>query len=253
MAISQSIERPSIEPTLTFADHLEELRRRLGICLAAFLVTTVASWTQVERIIRWLQAPAAAFLPRFAFFSPTEPIVAYIQVAVLAGVVLAMPIMLWQLWGFVRTGLTWRERYYGMLFVWWGSVQFIVGVTFAYYGLLPASLKFLLGIGHGLLEPMVSIDRYLSFITTLMFWCGVIFELPVLLLLLAKIGIVTSEWLRQQRPMAILALVIIAAIVTPTTDPVNLLLMAIPMIALYEISIWVTRWAMPASGKTLSR
>ena len=226
---------------MTLAEHLEELRRRLGISLAALLLAVGVSFSQVERIIEWLRHPAADSLPAFAFFSPTEPIVAYVKVAVLAGVILAMPLILWQLWGFVRAGLRPQERSLGLWFVWWGSLQFLGGVLAAYYGLLPVSLRFLLGIGRDVLEPVISIDRYLSFTTTLMFWSGLICELPVVLWLLARVGIVTSEWLRQQRPYAVLILVIIAAVVTPTTDVVSLLLMTLPMALLYEASILVTR------------
>ena len=237
-------ERSASEPTLTFADHLEELRRRLGVSLAVLLISVGVSLAQVKRLIGWLQRPAEPFLTRFAFFSPTEPIVAYVKVAVLFGLLLAMPVILAQLWGFVRSALTWRERSYGLAFVWWGSVLFAAGAAFAYFGLLPVSLRFLLGIGAGTLEPVISIERYLSFVTTLAFWCGIIFELPLIVFLLARVGVVTPEWLRQQRPYAILVLVITAAIVTPTTDPVNLALMALPMLGLYEVSIWVTRVGM---------
>lgn len=237
-------------PSLTLAGHLEELRRRLGISLAAFLVATILCWTQVERLIEWLQHPAGSWLPRFAYFSPTEPLVAYLKVAGLGGCLLAMPVLLWQLWAFVQSGLQWKERYYGLLFIWWGSAQFLAGAAFAYFGLLPVSLKVLLGIGRHVLEPMISIDRYLGFVTALVFWCGLIFELPVVLVVLAKVGVVTPEWLRQQRSYAILVLFIVAALATPTTDPVNLLLMALPLVVLYELSILITRFAMrnPSGG-----
>lgn len=233
------------ERRLTLAEHLEELRRRLGISLAALVLAVAVAFTQVDRLLGWLQRPAASLLPRFAYFSPTEPLAAYLKLAVLGGTALAMPVILWQVWGFVRGGLTRRERALGVAFVGWGSAQFVAGVAFAYYLLLPASLTFLLGIGRQRLEPMVSIDAYLSFVTTLMAWCGIVFELPVVLFILAKLGIVTPEWLRQQRPYAILVLTIIAAVVTPTTDPVNLLLMTVPLVLLYESSILVTRVAMP--------
>ncbi len=230
-------------PRLTFTGHLEELRRRLGISLAAFLVAVGVSFTQVERIIRWVAHPVERLVPRFAYFSPTEPLLAYVKVALLSGFVLAMPVMLSQLWGFVRPGLARRERSYGAVFIWWGSFQFVAGVAFAYFLLLPASLQFLLGIGERYLTPVISIERYLSFTTTLLFWCGVVFELPAVLYLLAKANVVTPEWLRQQRPYAILVLVIIAAVVTPTTDPVNLCLLAIPLVLLYELSIVIARVA----------
>ena len=245
--VPAAILDPEPPPAFTLAEHLEELRRRLGFSLAALLAASCLSFSQVERIILWLYRPAEVSLPRLAFFSPTEPLVAYMRVAVLAGVLLAMPVILGQVWGFVRSGLTARERYHGAWFIGWGSLQFLAGAAFAYYALLPISLRFLLGIGRWYLEPMISLDRYLSFVTTMMFWSGLVFELPVVLFVLAKAGVVTSEWLRQQRRYAILALVVLSAVVTPTTDPVTLLLMAVPLIGLYELSIWLTRVAVRAS------
>ena len=229
---------------MSLADHLEELRRRLGICLAAFLIAVGVSWTQVDRVMAWLRRPSELWLPRLVFVSPTEPVMAYLTVTMLAGLILAMPMVLWQVWGFVRRGLTPREQTLGGMFVGWGSALFLVGAALAYYGVLPISLKYLLGAGRDTLEPMVSIKTYLSFVTTIMFWCGLICELPLVLWVLAAVGVVTSEWLRQQRSYAILVLVILAALVTPTTDPVNLMLMTLPMVLLYEISIVVTRLAM---------
>ena len=231
-------------PRLTLAGHLEELRRRLGISLAVLLMAVGLSLTQVERIIRWLQRPAEGWLPQFAFFSPTEPLLAYLKVGVLSGFVLAMPVLLGQLWGFVRSGLTPTERSWGAAFVWWGSVQFLAGATFAYLVVLPLSLRVLLGIGRDLLLPVISIDRYLTFVTSLVFWCALVFELPVVLFILAKVGIVTPEWLRQQRPLAILTIAIIGALVTPTTDPVTMLLVSFPLVIFYEAAIVLTRPAM---------
>ena len=230
-------------PRMNLAGHLEELRRRLGACLAALLVAIGISVAYVEQIIGWLSRPVEGRIPQFAFFTPTEPLVAYVRIAVLCGIILAMPVILWQVWAFIRTGLTSKERSYGLLFVGWGSVQFLAGAAVAYYGFLPASLRVLLGIGERFLAPVISIDRYLAFVTTLIFWSGVVFELPVVLLVLAKVGIVTAEWLRQSRPYAILILVIVAALVTPTTDPVNLFLLAAPLLLLYELSILLTRLA----------
>ena len=243
------VESPPQEPTLTLAGHVEELRRRLAISLGAVLVAVGISVTQVERLITWLKRPAEPLLPHFAFFSPTEPLLAYTKVVLLSGLILAMPIILSQLWAFMRPGLMPRERAYGLTFIWWGSVQFLAGVACAYYGLLPISLRVLLRIGRDSLEPVISIDQYLGFVTSIAFWCGVVFELPVVVWLLAKVGIVTAEWLRQSRPYATLFLVIVAAIITPTTDILNLLLMTIPMLGLYEISILLARAARPPRSR----
>ena len=230
---------------LTVTEHLEELRRRLGISLLAFVIAAGISLSQAGRLIAWLKRPADPLLARLAFFSPTEPIAAYAKVIALAALILSLPVLLWQVWAFVRPGLTATERMRGLGFVWWGCLNFLLGAAFAYYVLLPASLKVLLGIGSGLLEPIISIDRYLGFVTTLVFWCGAVFELPVVIVLLARIGIVTPEWLSQQRSYAILILVTLAAIVTPTTDAVTLILLSIPLIGLYELSILMARLARP--------
>lgn len=200
-------------------------------------------------MIGWLKRPIEPIISRFAVFSPTEPILAYVNVSVLAGLVLAMPIILWQVWGFIRPGLSRREQKSSLLFIGWGSFQFALGIAFAYGLLIPVSLHFLLGIGQYTFQAVISIQSYLSFVTTLMFWSGIIFELPVVLFLLAKLGIVTTPWLIQQRAYAILVIFIIAAVVTPTTDPVNLFLVAVPMVFLYEVSIFITRWAAPKASR----
>src|SRR3989338_2126530 len=235
---------------MTLAEHLEELRRRLGISLVALMAAVGISATQVDRLLVWLRRPAEGLLPAFAYFSPTEPLIAYLKVACLAGVILAMPMLFAQLWGFVRAGLTQRERALGLAFVGWGSALFAAGAAFAYAVLLPVSLRVLLGIGRGTLEPVLSIDTYLSFVTALAFWCGVVFELPAVVWLLAKVGVVTPAWLRQSRPYAILVMVIIAALVTPTTDPVSLLLMTAPLLVLYELSIGLARVAATAPARS---
>ncbi len=236
---------PKPPTQLSLAEHLEELRKRLGISLAALLVAIGASATQAMRLIQWLKHPIDLEISHFAVFSPTEAVVACINVSILSGLVLAMPVILWQVWRFIQPGLSQQERKNGLLFIAWGSFQFILGIVFAYSWLIPVSLRFLLGIGRYAFEPVISIQSYLSFVTTLLFWSGIVFELPVVLFILAKLGIVTTQWLIQQRPYAILVMFIVAAVVTPTTDPVNLFLMAVPMVFLYEISILVTRWAAP--------
>ncbi len=235
------MREPLQDSPRSLTEHLEELRRRLGFGLAAVLVGIGVSLTQVDWLMGLLLRPAPPRLARLAFFSPVEPLTAYLKVAALAGVILAMPVLLWQLWAFVQPGLTRRERRHGLLFIWSGSALFVGGVIFAYAVLLPLSLRVLLSVGAGRLEPMISVDRYVGFVTTLAFWCGVTFELPAVLLALTRIGLVTPEWLRQQRAYAVLVLVILAAILTPTTDVATLALVTVPLVVLYELSIWLAR------------
>lgn len=226
---------------LSLAAHLEELRRRLGWSLFALLGATAVAASQTDLLIEWLRMPAGDALPLFAFFSPTEAFIAHVKVAVLGGLLLSLPFILGQAWLFIRRGLTRRERAQGLAFVGWASALFLAGAAFAYAVLLPVSLQFLLGIGQAYLEPVISIDRYVTFVTSLIFWSGIAFELPAVLVLLSRLGIVTSEWLRQQRPYAVLIIVIVAAVATPTTDIITLLLLALPLTALYEASVWLTR------------
>ena len=239
---SDTPSNPTDQP-VSFVQHLEELRRRIGVCFLAFLVAAGVGFWQAEGLLAWLRVPAGPLLPSFVFFAPTEALGAYLKVASLAGLAISMPVLLWQAWSFVRPGLLPRERSLGAVFVGWGSVLFVAGGAFAYFVLLPASLRILLGVGRGLLQPMISVERYLAYALGLIGWCGVVFELPVVVYLLAKVGIVTPEWLRQQRPLAILGLVVAAALLTPTTDILNQLLVFLPMIVLYEISIPLARLA----------
>lgn len=231
---------------MTLVDHLEELRRRLLICVIAVAAGCLAGFVYATPLLAWLKHPADAWLPTLAFFSPTESLGAYLRVAVTAGVVIALPIVLYQIWAFVESALSRTERLYGLLFVWMGSALFIAGAALAYSVLLPASLKLLLSIGGDALQPMISVSRYLSFALGLMLACGLLCELPLAVLLLAAIGIVTPQGLRRWRGVALVALVTLAALLTPTTDALSLVLMAVPLVLLYELSILLARVVRPS-------
>lgn len=231
------------ERRLPVTGHLEELRRRLWVCVAAMLLASALSVAWTGRLIDWLKRPAGPLLPRLAFFSPPEALLAYMKVAVMAGLVLCVPIVLSQLWAFVRPGLARKERGYGLVFIWWGSALFLAGAAFAYWVILPVSLRFLLGFGGGQLEPVISISRYLSFTTMVILACGVVFQWPLVVFLLAKLGVIRPQTLRRKWRHAVVGMVVVGAILTPTTDVATLLLMTIPMLALYEVSIWIARFA----------
>ena len=225
---------------MTILGHLEELRKRLWICMITIVVTSLISFRYAEGVITWLKRPAGSSLPKLAFFTPTEALTAYMQVAVVCGVILALPIVLAQIWAFVKPALTWKERYYGLAFVGWGSVLFAAGVAFAYFGMLPTFLTFLLGFGGPDLQPVISIHQYLSFVLGIVLASGILFELPLVIVILTRIGLLTPESLQRHRSIAVIVLLTIAAIVTPTTDAVSMVLFSIPLLVLYELSIWVS-------------
>jgi len=235
------------ERHLPLTGHLDELRKRLWIGIGALLAASMASFAAAARLVDWLKHPAGSSLERLAFFSPPEAILAYMKVAITAGLFLAMPILLAQLWAFIRPGLSIKERRAGIAFIGWGSALFLLGGAFAYVAVLPVSLRFLLGFGGGQLEPVISINRYLSFTTMVMLACGVMFQLPLAVFLLAKLGLVRPQTLRRRWRHAVLGIVVVGALLTPTTDVATLLLMTVPMLALYELSIWVATWAAPRS------
>ena len=228
-------------PRFTIAEHLEELRRRLAVCLLAVLAGSAASLAFCDRIIEWLKRPAGTLLSRFAFFSPTEAVVAYTKLVVFSGLVLALPVVWWQVWAFVRPALTAQERWRAAWFVWWGSVLFVLGGAFAYTVCLPMFLAFLLGIGRPYLEPVISINQYLAFVTGIMLMCGVLFQLPLVIVVFTRLGVISHETLRRYRSLALLGMLIVAAIATPTTDAVSLILVTIPIVVLYEVGIILSR------------
>lgn len=233
-------QRALNERRLPIVGHLEELRKRLWGCVVVITLASMVSFVWTGQLIEWLKRPAGPVLGRLVFFSPPEAFLAYMKVAITVGLFISAPVVLAQVWAFVSPGLTARERRYGFGFIWWGSVLFLAGGAFAYWALLPVSLRFLLSFGDGQVEPVISISRYLSFTTMMILSCGLAFQLPLVMFILARLGLVSAHMLRQKWRHAVVAIVVASAILTPTADVATLLLLAVPMLALYELSIWVT-------------
>ncbi len=235
---------------MTAIEHLEELRRRILACLAVIVAATGVGLWLSGRLIEWLKRPAGDLLPKLAFFAPTEALVAHVQVAVLFGLTLSTPVLLYQIWAFVAPGLKPPERRAGLMAVAAATILFLLGGAFAYIFLLPAFLRFLLTIGAPSMEPVISINRYVSFVIGVMMGCAVMFELPVVALLLVRFGWLTPETMQRQRGIAIIVIMVIAAIVTPTTDAVSLLVMAVPLLVLYEVSIILAKMMTRRSARS---
>ena len=226
---------------MTIVEHLEELRKRLLYSLAAFGVATSAGYLFVERILAVVLRPVG----QVVFLAPTEAFFVRLKVAALAGVFLSLPVTLYQLWRFVSVGLTPTERRYSLSLIPAALALFVSGAAFAFLVILPIGVRFLLSYQTPNLVPMISVQAYTSFVTAFVLAFGLLFQLPVVILFLARLGVVTPAALAAGRKYALLAIVIASAVLTPGGDVVSQMLMAVPTYILYEVSILVARLVSP--------
>ncbi len=224
---------------MSLLEHLEELRKRIVASLAAAALAFFLCWFQVERIFAFLARPIYRFLPegrKLAFLGVQDVFILYIKVAALAALFVAAPVVLYQLWRFVSPGLYRRERHYALPFVVFGWIFFLGGGAFAYYVAFPFAVQFLLGVGAEF-EAVITVERYFGFLLTVILGLGLMFELPILIFLLSQMGVVTPRFLIRNFRWAVLIIVVVAAIITPTPDVVNLCLFAAPTILLYLLGV----------------
>ncbi len=239
---------PEIETSdkLTFIGHLGELRHRLLKCVIVLVITVGISFFLTEPyIFPTLISPVKDLLSaeeiNFVFTQMTEMIGTYMKVSLAAGIILAMPYLVYQLLMFVSPALTRREKKRVYLLLPWITLMFIAGVAFGYFILIPPATSFLMTFGSSIATPMIKIGNYISIVTRLLVVSGAVFETPVIILFLARLGIVKAKMLSSKRRHAIVAAFILAALITPTFDPVNQSLVALPLIVLYEMSIWLAK------------
>lgn len=227
---------------MPFLDHLEELRTRLIWSLAAVGVASVAGFFVVTELhlIRLLEAPIRDLLPaeRLLFTNPTTPVVVTFKLSFVVGVILALPFLAYHAWSFFSPALHDNERRYVVPALWVAFLLFLAGLAMAYFVVLPLGLEFLLSFQAESLEPIITVDEYLRFATRMILAFGIIFEMPVVLVLLSFLGVVTPDGLRTYRRHAVVVIAGVAAILTPA-DIGTMMLMMGPMIALYEVSVWL--------------
>lgn len=229
----------SDDKRLTVLEHISELRRRLIRCVIAVLVTTVISFVFAKQIFEILKSPAGEI--NLVFIEMTEMIGTYMRVSLVSGIILAMPYLVYQLIMFISPALTRREKKRVYLILPWIALMFVGGVIFAYFILVPPAVKFLVTFGSDIATPQIKIGNYISIVSRLLLSIGLVFEMPVITTFLSRLGIITPKWLSDKRRPAIILAFILAAIITPTFDPVNQILVAAPLIILYEISIWLAK------------
>lgn len=240
MMSDSSINANNDKPEETILEHLNELRKRLTWAVTGLVVMTTLSFVFAEQLLDILLRPYAASSPLGAELQtlrPTEGIETFFKVALMSGGILSMPITLFQVWFFIAPGLTKKERRYIHVFLPSALTLFGLGIAFAWFILVPASVQFLANFLPGVFKPDWTGQEYISFLTTMLFWIGVSFEMPVIIYFIARPGLVTSKALREQWRVAIVAIAVIAAAITPSIDPITMLLTMAPLIVLYGLSI----------------
>lgn len=234
---------------LTLMGHLQELRSRLMKCVLAVVITTAASFVFANQIFQVLTTPAAGY--PLIYIDMTEMFSIYMQVCIAAGIASAMPYLVYQVIMFIFPALTKPEKKNILIAIPWIFLMFIGGVVFSYFVLMPPGLKFLFTFGNNIASPQIRIGSYITVVIRIVLAAGIIFELPVITTFLARLGLITSEWLANKRKFAFLGAFILGALITPTADPVNQSMVAGPIIVLYELSIWLARLVQQSRRKAI--
>ena len=232
------------EREMSFLDHLEELRKQIIKMIVGILIGTALCIYFADFIVQILLLnPLRSVGLKAQVLSPYGIVMLYMEAVLICGVILSMPYTIYCLWKFVAPGLLPKERQYISRIVFFTSLCFFSGIAFGYYVLLPAALTFFSTFGTQNIELHVALDQYVSFMLALLLGAGLVFELPMISYFLSKMGLLTPEFMRKYRRHAIVVILVISAIVTPTPDMVTQTLLALPMFFLYEVSIFVSKFA----------
>jgi sec-independent protein translocase protein TatC len=220
---------------MTFLEHLEDLRKRLIYSLLALIVGLIPGAIWASDVFNILTKPVTQYLPKgqnkLAYFKLTSPFMVYMKVAFLIALFVAIPLILLQVWYFVAPGLYQKEKKYVWPFVIFTSLFFAFGAAFGYYIVFPYAVQFFLGIGKDF-TAVITVEEYFSLMLRVLLGIGAVFETPILIFFLSKIGVVNSRWMVKHYKYAVLVVFIIAAFLTPTPDPINQSILALPMLAL---------------------
>ena len=234
------MDEPDDQALMTFWEHVEELRRRLLVALLALGVATAISFIFADKVI-YLQAEPVGSIEALQSIEITENISVFMRVALLCGITISMPIILYELLAFILPALRQSEKKWVYLTVIFGTLFFLAGAAFAYFVMLPSSLKFL--IDFLAVETKPRLSSYINFITNLIFWMGVGFQFPLVIFALAKLDVVSAKALAKGWRYGVVVIAILAAMITPTVDPVNMALLMVPLLVLYALSVFFAYFA----------
>ena len=230
---------------MNFLEHIQELRKRVFYSLISIAIFFIPSYFFSKEIFDFLMIPMVENLPSgssLIFIRPAEGFLTYLKVSIFAAFILSTPVVLYQVWSFVSPGLYKREKKIALPFLLFGTVSFLAGALFCYYVVAPKGFGFLLeGYSSEHIKALPTIKESLSFLMSLIIGFGLIFEYPIAVFILARLGLVTGSWLREQRKYAFLLSAIAAALITPTTDAVSMMFMLIPLFIFYEIGIYIAQ------------
>ena len=238
------VEEEANEVEMTFIDHLEELRWRLIYSIIGVVIGTIICWIFADfLVVDVLLKPAKDNGLALQNLKPFGQLFLYFQVALVGGIILSLPNLFYQLWKFIAPALRKKERKYILLIVFYSTISFFIGIAFAYYVMIPLAFKFVRQFGTELIKNEFAIDEYVSIIVSVILAAGVVFELPMISFFLTKLGILTPAFMKKYRKHAIVIIMVLAAFLTPGTDPVSQVVLAVPLVLLYEISIFISKLA----------
>jgi sec-independent protein translocase protein TatC len=230
---------------MTFIEHLEEFRKRLIVCIAAMLVGFGVSWYFSEELLRLLLYPLLPLLPQFhgelIYTGLAEPFMLYLKISLLAGAFLASPVIFYQIWSFISPGLRLQEKKYALPFILFSTIFFVGGALFGFLVVFPMAFKYFLSLTASFFSPKISIKEYFGFASRVLLAFGLVFEFPVVAVILARIGILDEVFLRKYRKYSIVVIFIAAAVLTPGPDPISQVCLALPLYILYELSIFLVK------------
>lgn len=240
---------------MSFLEHLDELRSRLFRVVIVFVVSLAVCWFASDRILAFLLQPIREHMfsgGEIIFISLTEPFMIYMKASAMAAIFLSAPFILWQFWGFVAPGLYKTERRAGGLFIAAGTIFFVAGGAFGYYVALPTTARWLLSLGSQF-KAQLTLQSAFDFESRVLLGAGLVFEMPIVILVLSRFGIVTPAFLLRHFKIAVIVIAIAAAVITPSGDALTMTVFSVPMIALYLLGVgfaWIA--SKPAAGRPAS-
>lgn len=234
----ESLATEITDDNMSLVDHLQELRKRIITAIIAVVVGSTICYFYSSELVHFITAPAG----KLYYISPAEAFFTYLRVSFFAGFLLALPVVLYEAWMFIIPALSYKERMASFILVPSSVLLFFIGLAFSYFLVLPAGIKFFMGFATEDLQPMLSLGQYLSFVISFLLPFGFIFELPLFILVLAKLGVISSKFLTTKRKHVLVLSFVVGAIISPTPDVFSQIMVAVPILVMYEVSTLIVKY-----------